>query len=211
MGEVWIASTVAQWVVMVALAFIVVGLARQLGLLQLRLGVDPGVLITKEGWDRGIPAPEFAAPDVLSEGHLVKLSEVRGRRIALVFLTPTCISCRELVPHLNRMARERQGEVRFLAIMHGSGRTCSEFARRFKLQIPLLADVDNSVAQLYRVAATPFAYLIDEEGLVLIRGVVNSWPHLEALMDEEGTHQHSEAPWDDAAAIVVPEGSAARR
>lgn len=205
MSELWVASTVAQWAIIVGLAFIVVGLARQLGLVQLRLGIDPGVLITKRGLHRGAQGPDFEAPDVRN-GAPVRLSQFRGRRVGLVFVTPTCMSCRELVPHLNRFADERRSELDFVAIMYGSGRACSEFARRFKLRIPLLADPENSLAQAYDVVATPFAYLLDEEGVVLIRGVVNSWPHLEALLNEEGTHQHSEAPWDEGAPDVGAPG-----
>lgn len=203
-SSMWIVSSIAQWVVIAGLAVIVVGLVRQLGLVQLRLGVDPGVLITKEGLDRGAGAPDFEAPEVLT-GQSTKLSRLRGSRVGIVFLTPTCLSCREIVPHLNEVARQRQGEVIFLAIMYGSRQTCSEFARRFKLQVPILADPTNAIAESYRVAATPFAYLLDERGLVLIRGVVNSWPQLEALLDEEGTQQRGEAPWE-----AESEDSAAR-
>ena len=38
------------------------------------------------------------------------------------------------------------------------------------------------------------AFLINEEGVVLIRGVVNTWPQLEALIEQEGTFQ-GERSW----------------
>jgi methylamine dehydrogenase accessory protein MauD len=198
-NELWIALDIAQWSIIVGLSFIVMGLVRQQGLILLRLGIDPGVLITKEGLERGASAPDFEAFAVQS-GKVVRLSDFRGRRVALVFLSPTCVACRELVPHLNEIARSRQGQLQLVAVMNGGGATCAEFVRRFKVRIPLLVDSTNAIAQSYGVVATPFAFLIDEWGTILIRGVVNTWPHLEALLDEQGTFQHGEFPWKAEAA-----------
>lgn len=199
MNSAWIASYIVLWLVVAALVFLLMGLLRQLGLVQLRIGVDPGVLITKDGLPRGTEAPDFEAFDVQTS-HLVRLSSFRGKRVALVFLTPTCLACRELVPHINEMADVERGRVTFLAIMFASGMTSAEFMRRYQLRTPLLADMENAIATSYGVSATPSAYLIDEDGFVLIRGVVNSWSHLDALLKEEGTLQRAESPWETEAA-----------
>src|SRR5438477_338320 len=61
MSGVWLASYVVLWVVVLLLAFLLAGALRQLGLLQLRLGDDPGALITDTGLQRGAEAPDFTA------------------------------------------------------------------------------------------------------------------------------------------------------
>ena len=53
MSGVWLASYVVLWLVVLVLAFLLAGALRQLGLLQLRLGDDPGALITDTGLKRG--------------------------------------------------------------------------------------------------------------------------------------------------------------
>jgi hypothetical protein len=49
MSGAWLASYIVLWIVVMLLAFLLAGALRQLGLLQLRLGDDPGALITDGG------------------------------------------------------------------------------------------------------------------------------------------------------------------
>ena len=42
---------------------------------------------------------------------------------------------------------------------------------------------------------TPFAYLLDHERNVVIRGIANDWRQLESLLEQEGTLQAG--PWVD--------------
>lgn len=192
MNSLWTVSYIVLWVIVAGLVVLMMGLLRQLGLIQLRLGIEPGVLITNEGLERGTKAPDFEAVDVATKRPL-QLSQFRGKRLVLVFLTPSCLACRDLVPHLNQVAHDYQGKIEMLAVCYGAGSTCAEFAGRFKLRITCLADQTNTVAGLYRISATLFAFLIDESGTIRIRGVVNSWPQLEALLSEEGTVQGERA------------------
>jgi methylamine dehydrogenase accessory protein MauD len=201
LSGIWVAAFVALWIIVAVLAVLVMGLLRQLGLMQLRLGIEPGVLITSEGLERGKGAPDFEASDVRT-GQTVRTSEFRGRRLALVFLTPTCVACRELVPHLNDVARERRRETAMLAVCFGATDACARLARETGIRVPLVADPTNVVGAHYEVRSTPFAFLVDANGTILIRGIVNSWPQIEALLDEEGTFQGT-MPWQ-----AVPNGSA---
>lgn len=42
MNELWVASLVALWVLTLFLAFLLAGALRQIGIIQIRLGADPG-------------------------------------------------------------------------------------------------------------------------------------------------------------------------
>jgi len=185
MTDLWIASYIALWVVVAALAFIVMGLLRQFGLIQMRVGIEPGVLVTADGLERGMMAPDFEAEDVIT-GRVFKSGQLRGRRAVLVFLTPTCGECRSLASQLSQLA-DQWHEVQFLAVCYGSAQACRELSTQTNLRVPLLWDTENALAQSYAVSVTPFAYLIGEDGTILIRGVVNTWPQLEALIEERGT------------------------
>ncbi len=51
----------------------------------------------------------------------------------------------------------------------------------------MLIDVAGSIESAYEVTMTPFTYVLDYRGQVLVRGVSNDWRHLESLLDQEGT------------------------
>jgi methylamine dehydrogenase accessory protein MauD len=192
MSGVWLASYVVLWLVVLMLAFLLAGALRQLGLLQLRLGDDPGALITDTGLERGTLAPDFTA--LGSEtGELVTLSELAPVPRMIVFASPGCLSCRELIPGLNEVRKTRAGEFDFLVICRGDVESCQAFGRMNRLEAPMVVDTTGQIEKDYLVTLTPFAYLLDHERNVVIRGIANDWRQLESLLDQEGTLQA--APW----------------
>jgi len=187
MSGVWLASYVVLWVVVLLLAFLLAGALRQLGLLQLRLGDDPGALITDIGLERGAEAPDFTA--LASEtGDLVSLSDLPAVPRMLVFASPGCLSCRELIPGLNEV-RKTRGEFDFIVVCRGDVESCQAFGRMNGLEAPMVVDTTGQIEKDYLVTLTPFAYLIDHEGRVVIRGIANDWRQLESLLEQEGTLQ----------------------
>lgn len=192
MSEVWVAAFAALWVVVLFMMFLLAGALRQIGILELRLGEDPGALITAKGLDRGSPAPDIAGQDAES-GDQLRLSQFPSKARVLVFLSTTCLSCEQLVPHLNEVARTRGAEFDWLVICQGSRDECRAFRTTTKLQLQVLVDESRQAESDYDVALTPFAYLLDWEGRVVIRGVVNNWQQLESLLEQEGTLEPSGA------------------
>lgn len=192
MNEVWIASTIILWVVVVVIGFLLAGVLRDVALIRLRLGNDPGALITDTGLDRGEVAPLFEAIDVQS-GKVFRLAELPRQARVLTFVTPTCASCRELLPHLNEVIHTRDSEFGFLTICKGDRVGCQTLATTYGLKAPLLLDESGQITELYQVSVTPFTYLLDYEGRVMIRGIANDWQQLEALIDQEGTFEAGRA------------------
>lgn len=187
MSGVWLASYIVLWVVVLLLAFLLAGALRQLGLFQLRLGDDPGALITDTGLERGTEVPGFTALDSQS-GELVSLSDLPAVPRMLVFASPGCLSCRELIPGLNEVRRTR-GEFDFVVVCRGDLESCRAFGRMNGLEARLVVDTTGQIEKDFLVTLTPFAYLIDHEGRVVIRGIANDWRQLESLLEQEGTLQ----------------------
>jgi methylamine dehydrogenase accessory protein MauD len=201
---VWLASYIVLWVVVLLLAFLLAGALRQLGLMQLRLGDDPGALITDTGLERGSEAPDFTGLDSES-GEVVRLSELPTVPRMLVFASPGCLSCRELIPGLNEVRRTR-GELDFLVVCRGDLESCQAFGRMNRLEAPMVVDSTGQIEKDYLVTLTPFAYLIDHEGRVVIRGIANDWRQLESLLEQEGTLQAGMGfvPMDGEPALLAP-------
>ena len=194
MSGVWLASYIVLWLVVLGLAFLLAGALRQLGLLQLRLGDDPGALITDTGLERGTLAPDFTAVAAESS-ELVTLSELPPVPRMIVFASPGCLSCRELIPGLNEVRKTRAGEFDFLVICRGDIESCQSFGRMNRLEAPMVVDTNGQIEKDYLVTLTPFAYLLDHERNVVIRGIANDWRQLESLLEQEGTLQSG--PWVD--------------
>jgi methylamine dehydrogenase accessory protein MauD len=203
MSGVWLASYIVLWLLVLVLGFLLAGALRQLGLIQLRLGDDPGALITDTGLDRGVEAPDFTALDSETE-ELVKLSDLPAAPRLIVFASPGCLSCRELIPGLNEVRKTRRGEFEFLVICRGDLESCQSFGRMNRLEAPMVIDTTGQIEKDYVVTLTPFAYLLDHERRVVIRGVANDWRQLESLLDQEGTIQASPfVPVDGDSAELV--------
>jgi len=96
MSGLWLVSYIALWLLVIALTLIVLGLVRQLGLIHLRLGPEQNVLTTKEGLELGSPAPDFRATDIV-QGKEITLADLKGRQSVLVFVSPSCSPCLELM------------------------------------------------------------------------------------------------------------------
>jgi methylamine dehydrogenase accessory protein MauD len=185
--SLWTVSLIALWIVMIVFGFLLAGALRQLGLILLRLGDDPGALITESGLDRGTAAPNFVALNAETELEQTYSAVENKHHRLLIFITPSCLSCRELIPGINEVMDTRQDEFDVVVVCRGDVTSCREFARRQRLKAQMLVDTDGHVHESYEVEVTPFAYVLDDEQRVLIRGVANDWRHLESLLEQEGT------------------------
>lgn len=200
MDSAWIAVIVLLWVFMLVLSFFLIGALRQIAVLQLRLGNDPGALITRGGLDRGTLAPSITALDIGSH-EWVSLESLARQARALIFLSPTCSACRHLIPHINEVAKTRRGEFDFVVICRGDEGSCLAMGQMEGLDVRMLVDLDGTVETAFDIQMTPFTYVLDYRGRVLVRGVTNDWRHLESLLDQEGTVESADDGEDH---VVIP-------
>lgn len=187
LSGILLVSYIALWIVVLVQTFVLIELLRQIGILRLRVGDEPGALVTEgEGLERGSPAPAFEARD-LSTGTVMTQEIFDGHRTLLVFLTTRCQACRKLAPDLKRIARDYTGKTQIITICSGPGDECPTFAHEFGLPMPMLFDQDQQINRAYKVHRTPSATLIDANNRVRIHGIPNDWRQLEGLLHEEGT------------------------
>ena len=97
----------------------------------------------------GNPAPPFALPS--GDGDTVALPDLRGRQVVLYFYpkadTPGCtIQACDLRD--SWQAIQEAGAV-VLGVSPAGTASHAQFARKFQLPIPLLADEDHAVAEAY--------------------------------------------------------------
>jgi hypothetical protein len=150
----WAAAFVVQWILLAVLSVVVVALARQIGVLHLRLGPLGALEIDEEGPGLGDAPPERDAHRY--EGGTVRVGGA-GRRRLVAFVSETCPICELVLPSL--------------PVTAASG----------DLELQLVSDPELEAA--YRVPGVPFVVVLDELGVVRSKGTVNSLEQVEGLLD----------------------------
>jgi methylamine dehydrogenase accessory protein MauD len=180
MSGVWLASYWVLWLLVLGLVCIVVVLARQIGVLHMRLG-PTGARTINAGPAIGALAPEINALDI--DGRAVRFGGVHNKRTLLLFIAPKCPACSEVAPSVKAMARSERAtlDVFFVSVVDDRLKL-REFISKYDLQkIPCVLSEQAKVD--YGVAAAPYAVLINERGVVVSKGITNHIEHLESLLN----------------------------
>jgi peroxiredoxin len=113
-----------------------------------------------------IQAPDFQLESL--EGQTVRLSDLRGNVVLLNFWTTTCGYCIVEMPFLEQVYAEWQeaGLVLLTINMGESADKVTTFLQDNGFSLPVLLDIDLTVATQYGVASIPRTFLIDQDGLV---------------------------------------------
>ncbi|NPV03557.1 MAG: TlpA family protein disulfide reductase [Syntrophaceae bacterium] len=113
------------------------------------------------------PAPDFRLRDL--QGKEIRLADLRGRPVLLVFGATWCRYCIEEIPRIRDIhARGRAVNLEVLNIfVNDSENKVGEFAARHALPFTVLTDPDGKVAQLYQVRGVPMLVLLDRQGNIL--------------------------------------------
>jgi methylamine dehydrogenase accessory protein MauD len=199
----WLVSYIALWAVVLFQGAVIFMLLRQLGVIY--LGTAQG--IARDGLPAGARAPDFAAAS--PDGRTVSLADFRGRLLLLVFGSPTCAPCRLLIPDLNAFAQDRRDELSVLFLSRSSVEEARAFAEGHGLAVPVAAHPDERLPDSYRARVTPFAFLIDAEGVVRAKSLANNREHLEMLLraaagaagQQEGSRHRNGAQAEERTAV----------
>jgi peroxiredoxin len=146
--------------------------------------------IKRDGLKAGTPAPEFRLPRLDGRGEL-GLSDLRGRRVLLVFSSPNCGPCNTLAPELEKFHRDHP-ELEIVTISKGEPKENRAKAKEHGLTFPIVLQQQWEISHRYAMFATPIAYLIDEHGVIThdvavgtdaIQSLLNDYP-APAIADE---------------------------
>jgi methylamine dehydrogenase accessory protein MauD len=197
----WLLSIVVLWIVVFFLSFLLLGALRALGLLSWRLeqleATTPKRL-GRDGLKPGKKAPDFTLPS--ASGQEVSLHEFAGRKVLLVFTQSGCSPCKKIVPELNRLGAEEQ----VLVVNNGDLEAARTWSADAGARFPVLAQDKFSISKKYEVFATPFAFLINEKGVIASKGIINNRQHIRyvlsgARVPEGNGHADNEASGSERA------------
>ena len=171
-----IVSQILSWIVILGLGLALLALARQVGVLHMRVA-PAGALMTGKGPAVGEAAPVMEATTL--DGTALAIGKARGGKQLLLFVSPRCPLCKDLIPVARNFARTEKLEIVFV----GDDEESEQRAMIARLDMAGLPFVNSSIiGRAYQVDRLPHAVLIGEEGRLLSRGLVNSREHLESLI-----------------------------
>ena len=172
----WVASYAILWFLVIVLCFVVVSLARQIGTLHLRLGPRGALEIDDEGPPLG-QAPTVA--DIVGvDGDTVSVGGP-GRAQVLLFVSPTCHVCEQVLPSIGVAAAAKEMDAIVLSDTDPIETTLAFGSRQ--LDVPVVAGQDLAIT--YGVPGTPYVVVLDELGIARAKGTVNNLEQLEGLLD----------------------------
>lgn len=174
-------SNIVLWVLVLVLAGVLLAVVRQLGVLHERIA-PAGALMLNRGLTVGERAPELRVTDL--SGAVLEVGSVRGdgRSTLLLFVSPTCPVCKTLLASVKSSRRDERGWMDVILASDGELSEQREFVRAQGLEsIPYV--VSAALGLAYQVSRLPFAALVDEQGVLRARGLVNSREHLESLFE----------------------------
>ncbi len=210
-------SIVILWLVVAFLGFLLLGTLWSLGLLSWRLEQMEATTpkrLGRDGLKPGKKAPDFTLPS--AEGKEVALLDFAGRKVLLVFTQSGCSPCQKIVPELNRLMVARRsaaesrhgvadyfsrGDCQVMVINNGDLDATRKWSEEVGARFPVLAQTQFSISKKYEVFATPFAFLIDEKGVIASKGIINNRQHIGYVLSGKrvgDSNGHPEAETDRA-------------
>jgi thiol-disulfide isomerase/thioredoxin len=113
----------------------------------------------------GTAAPAFSLPYVARAGRLT-LGELRGARAVLFFWAVWCPACKQMLPGLAAMARERT-DVRFVAIHADGGVDPAAVEQRARPFAALTHVLEGErILGAYRATTFPTTYVLGADGRI---------------------------------------------
>ena len=167
---------VALTVMFLVLTVLFLALARQVGILLER--VNPvGAMINNDGPAIGDQSDTFYL-DTL-DGKKVEIGTESGKKQLVFFLSPTCPVCKSLLPAIKDISKS-EAWLNVVLASDGDPVVHRKFVQKNALeQLPYV--ISSHLGMTYHVSKLPYAVLLDETGVVLSKGLINSREKFESI------------------------------
>jgi methylamine dehydrogenase accessory protein MauD len=170
-------SNIVLWIVVLALLFGLYALSRQVGILYERVA-PMGALVIDAGLRVGQSLKRFELTDV--RGGSVVVGGTQGSSVLLFFLSPTCPICKKLIPILKSIKNSEGSGLRIVLASDGEQPEHLAFLRQAGLE-GFEYILSPELGMYLQIGKLPYAVLLDQQGTLRAKGLVNSREQLESL------------------------------
>jgi methylamine dehydrogenase accessory protein MauD len=174
---------VLQLLLTLGLAVLLFGLARQVGILHERVA-PMGAMASDQGLAVGEISPQLSVTTLVGDRLALGGVSPKGRSRLLLFVSPTCPVCKKLLPIARSFAHAERLDV----VLVGDGDDAEQRSMIREFGLEGLPYVNSpQVGMTFHVGKLPYAILIDADGVIRAKGLVNNREHLESLLIAEET------------------------
>jgi methylamine dehydrogenase accessory protein MauD len=165
------------WILVLGLSAVVFALARQIGVLHERIA-PAGALMT------GGPAVGTQSPRILArrlDGSQMAVGDPlpAGQSQLLLFISSDCPICKKVIPLAKSVARSEGLDLVFVG--DAAPAEQQKLVAAMQLQeFPFLNGPE--VGTTYQIGRLPYGVLLDDQGRIAAKGLVNTREHLESLV-----------------------------
>lgn len=183
MIEALLVSSILLWITVVVMAFIILALVRQVGVLYERVA-PAGALLLNSRLRVGDAAPQLEVRDLGGKLHSIGGPSVTGRSLLLFFVSPTCPVCKTLLPVIKSARGSEQSWLDIILASDGADLDHAGLISEHGLK-DFVYVVSEVLGQSLGVGKLPYAVLMDEQGKIASLGIINSREHLESLFESK--------------------------
>ncbi len=171
-------AVVLLGVVVLLLSVTVLALARQVGVLHERVA-PAGALLNGVGPGVGERSPRLEVHALAGNAITLGSPLAPGKALLLLFVAQTCPICKKLIPIALDFGKSERLDVLFVGD--------ADLAEQKKLVAQFALDEHcfingSEIGMAYRVDKLPYAVLLDDQGVIAAKGLVNSREHFESLI-----------------------------
>jgi methylamine dehydrogenase accessory protein MauD len=209
MTTILVISSILSWLALLGVAFLTLGMLKAMTFLRWQLEQLQATNPTRKGRSGlkvGKKAPAFMLPRVA--GGEVSLADHAGRQVFLVFVQTGCGPCHAVAPDLNRL--QRSGKYEVLVVNNGEPQAVEKWAQEVQAEFPVLIQDKWSVSKRYEVLATPFAFLIDEQGVIASKGFVSNKQYMSFVLERRSATEKIESAEADTGEADTNESEESR-
>ena len=128
---------------------------------------------------------ERASPITLTAEAGNRITEMNQRGVSslILFITPGCDSCDDLMRSAHSISRSEAASTDvFVFSMSDDASRNRAFLKKHALAPDKFADA-SSIVEAYQIGGSPYAVLLDPTGVTISKGLANTLEHLESLLN----------------------------
>lgn len=199
MSAIWIVAFVAQWILLITLFLLMIGLLRYVA--PVKDHIDATVPHISR-YDVGDRLADFALPDL--DGRMISSASIlqSGQRALILLVSAGCSPCKTLVMQLEELFG-RTGQVQdswTVALIFGGERhmvseMLNEHGTTLRGRVRILVDEDDKAKRLFGVRHSPVGMVVARDGRLVTQSIMpyanwlykvfNVLPPKEVIVDGE--------------------------
>jgi len=174
-------SYIALWVLFLVQCIGLLMLLRQVGMLHLRIN-PTGARMLPPGPDIGERVKPILLKDLDDQERHVSVNHAMAKDLLILFLSPVCRTCSSLIPSVKAVLRENSELECAILLFSDDKELCRKFRRKHRLS-QVFCSYTLRARDHFQIGLTPYGVVIQRDGIVLAKGVVNQIEHLESLLE----------------------------